>query len=953
MKIKIQRLHIRDFGILRDQTLEPLHPGLVVIGGLNRAGKSTLMHVLRCLGYGFPRGGNLPPATVEYEVEADVSCGGALYSLRLRGYAAPTLTRISPAGSDIEGVAQLYSPDSFTYGQLFTITLEELQGVANLPAGERRRLQSVLLGAGLKEVAMLPRLKKELSSRADAIGGTRGNPSVAQFRKFHGGILEGQAIKNRGLSHVRKYGEQRARLNVLKMELKNAREELALARQRVRRLDLVKNHFENYLALERLGRELKYGENKRWRSVPGPDQLERVTELLARCAAAAGDIKEREIGLGFNVEGDTGAELSAALAARSHELAGLAAGVSGVKERLRQVEDDEQQYNQLRRGLADRIRAVNVNWPADDLRSISALRTDAIERHRLEELVEKHYLLQAEQKEQHTQLSRLRVEQQEDEADLQALEKPRLGLRAYIMLSLITAAVCALAGLFFNPWAVSLLGLAALLSMTAYYFTGSGRGEMRERRRDRLVERAAEIAVLEKSLAEMAAGQAECWAELEQSRSLLSLDEQVPFSRLPGYLEQAKVLQERILELARLEAELSSAKEGLEQSLRRYSEFLSRLAKRAGLPERAGKDIITLAGGRREQWAQVFLRLEQWQEKLAQVEKIEVLRRRLEADRAEIQKIMDDFGYSAPGLDLAEEGAAFVKAGRAAIEVAELERKLAELQREVQGSLASDAVREAFGLEEGDGGLDIFRSHCAPYAAVEEAEQAHRSAVRDRDEQEAGVEELKDHKLALVAELERLSSQRDVEAGQAKIYHNRAELRRLAESYALYRAAAFLLQETEQNLLSGMKDSIMAGAGKMFKRITGGAYAGIEPGQDLLEQDFHAVLPDNADPQTMAMLSRGTREQLYLAVRLSRILEVQPALPIIIDDSLANFDAPHLDQSLRILHQLAETHQIFVLTCHGRLVEKVAGLGGQSQFWRLEQGKFAQSEHEELIKHLG
>lgn len=106
----------------------------------------------------------------------------------------------------------------------------------------------------------------------------------------------------------------------------------------------------------------------------------------------------------------------------------------------------------------------------------------------------------------------------------------------------------------------------------------------------------------------------------------------------------------------------------------------------------------------------------------------------------------------------------------------------------------------------------------------------------------------------------------------------------------------------------------------------------------------------------MAMLSRGgTREQLYLAVRLSRILEVQPALPIIIDDSLANFDAPpHLDQSLRILHQLAETHQIFVLTCHGRLVEKVAGLGGgQSQFWRLEQGKFAQSEHEELIKHLG
>ncbi len=40
--------------------------------------------------------------------------------------------------------------------------------------------------------------------------------------------------------------------------------------------------------------------------------------------------------------------------------------------------------------------------------------------------------------------------------------------------------------------------------------------------------------------------------------------------------------------------------------------------------------------------------------------------------------------------------------------------------------------------------------------------------MRDRDEQEARVEELKNTKLALVAELERLSSQRDVEAGQAR-----------------------------------------------------------------------------------------------------------------------------------------------------------------------------------------
>jgi len=88
-------LYIRDFGILRNQTLADLHPGLVVIGGLNRAGKSTFMNVLRYLGYGFPRDGSLPPATVQYGVEADISLGNALYNLSLSGYGAPEVNVLS------------------------------------------------------------------------------------------------------------------------------------------------------------------------------------------------------------------------------------------------------------------------------------------------------------------------------------------------------------------------------------------------------------------------------------------------------------------------------------------------------------------------------------------------------------------------------------------------------------------------------------------------------------------------------------------------------------------------------------------------------------------------------------------------------------------------------------------------------------------------------------------
>lgn len=125
--MKIQRLHIGDFGILRNQTLEDLHPGMVVIGGLNRAGKSTLMQVLRYLGYGFPQSQDLPPATSKYMAEADIRLDtGDIYNISLSGYGQPVLKRIFGAQEEILSTDELYGIDAFTYRQLFTITLDEL-----------------------------------------------------------------------------------------------------------------------------------------------------------------------------------------------------------------------------------------------------------------------------------------------------------------------------------------------------------------------------------------------------------------------------------------------------------------------------------------------------------------------------------------------------------------------------------------------------------------------------------------------------------------------------------------------------------------------------------------------------------------------------------------------------------------------------------------------------------
>ena len=77
-----------------------------------------------------------------------------------------------------------------------------------------------------------------------------------------------------------------------------------------------------------------------------------------------------------------------------------------------------------------------------------------------------------------------------------------------------------------------------------------------------------------------------------------------------------------------------------------------------------------------------------------------------------------------------------------------------------------------------------------------------------------------------------------------------------------------------------------------------------------------------------ALLSAGTVDQLYLAVRLAicELVLPQPnGAPIILDDALANFDDGRCAAALRWLRQAARTRQILLFTCHSREADLLAG----------------------------
>ncbi|HET6498254.1 MAG TPA: hypothetical protein VFH17_04300 [Coriobacteriia bacterium] len=70
----------------------------------------------------------------------------------------------------------------------------------------------------------------------------------------------------------------------------------------------------------------------------------------------------------------------------------------------------------------------------------------------------------------------------------------------------------------------------------------------------------------------------------------------------------------------------------------------------------------------------------------------------------------------------------------------------------------------------------------------------------------------------------------------------------------------------------------------------------------------------------LAGLSRGTSEQLYLALRfglVERFVETSgEPLPIVMDDILVNFDEDRAARAARSIGALAGTCQVIYFTCH-------------------------------------
>ena len=143
---------------------------------------------------------------------------------------------------------------------------------------------------------------------------------------------------------------------------------------------------------------------------------------------------------------------------------------------------------------------------------------------------------------------------------------------------------------------------------------------------------------------------------------------------------------------------------------------------------------------------------------------------------------------------------------------------------------------------------------------------------------------------------------------------------------------ARLARRAERRFRDEHQPDLLRRAEEYLSRITGGRYTRL-----LLEEAeggsvFHLEAPHlpgslPVDPP----LSTGTREQVFLALRLAIVDHLDQGrepLPLFLDEVLVNWDAERRGRGVDLLAEVARTRQVFLFTCHPGLAREVEERGG-------------------------
>ncbi|GAB4276663.1 MAG: hypothetical protein Kow0056_07340 [Coriobacteriia bacterium] len=307
-------------------------------------------------------------------------------------------------------------------------------------------------------------------------------------------------------------------------------------------------------------------------------------------------------------------------------------------------------------------------------------------------------------------------------------------------------------------------------------------------------------------------------------------------------------------------------------------------------------------------------------------------RREVDADAKELQDKMDKFLSDLRQLaeligrgDVDERNAAVVmeavsealgaakSASGASAALQDIKQRLADLSDERRKTLRGAGLPE-------DSSLTEVGEELASVAKEVEDLTAQRDQVRDEVSK-------------IERDLREQETQDEIVRRELEIANLDSRIAEAARRHAVLSVALGLLSRAQRSFEEASKPEVLKQAGRLMELITSGRYREVRiPLDDSSSsgKSREILLVDGKGREKHhGQLSRGTAEQLYLALRIARLLQddgIGESLPVLMDDVLVDFDPERAKGAARAIADLAARRQVLYFTCHPATADLLVGV---------------------------
>ncbi|WP_413721127.1 AAA family ATPase [Silicimonas sp. MF1-12-2] len=251
-----------------------------------------------------------------------------------------------------------------------------------------------------------------------------------------------------------------------------------------------------------------------------------------------------------------------------------------------------------------------------------------------------------------------------------------------------------------------------------------------------------------------------------------------------------------------------------------------------------------------------------------------------------------------------------IEAMSSAAKAEQLRRQSEELRERVVTRLGVSNIAEAEDLLADQDLLELQGQEAAVATDLQAAEEEHEDKIGDLRAARDALEKIGGDDAAARLEEQRQTLLLDLED------RARAALRLKLGILAAEQALAAYRDEHRSNMLA---DTEVA-----FSKLTGGRYQDLRTQADGQREILLALRRGDNRSITVSDMSKGTRFQLYLALRLAGYRQYASGgttLPFVADDIMETFDNTRTAAALGLLREISEQGQALYFTHHEHVVE--------------------------------